>query len=249
MVDWVIANYRVLPKDVGLEPIDDVFPVIKPQGCKIEQTANFFNPEKILFDGEIWEALDNYNKAALILHEAMYWSDRLVGNATNSRRSRSIVGHMFLKDFQFPGVLEGVTDTKTICFASKISDVNDETRVYATFHMSDLNGEPAINFLHLGPQTSLVAKRLVIDDWDFTKAGEIYKGEPGNSVATYPTTTGGIEKDGVKIERVEEPVFDSETGKKIPGYFQVAFYLSSESTTYPGLTVPRTPISCGEIGQ
>ncbi len=93
----ILGKARVLPPEYSLEPVNDSFPVIGVKGCKIEQLARYLSSDELLIDGEIWAKLDETNKAALYLHETLYWRLRAAG-ATNSLRARRIVGYL-MNDF------------------------------------------------------------------------------------------------------------------------------------------------------
>ncbi len=93
-VNLVRTNMKITPPGTKLLPIDDSFEVIVPKDCSAEQAANYYSDKLILISGDIWTSLTETGKAALILHEAIYASNRLVG-ATNSRQSRHIVANIF----------------------------------------------------------------------------------------------------------------------------------------------------------
>jgi hypothetical protein len=88
------GTLEMLPVNVVLEPINDSYQVFIPKGCKIEQTARYVNQDKILVVSEIWAALDEQSRAALMLHESIYAGMRVLGE-TDSRRSRLAVGAAF----------------------------------------------------------------------------------------------------------------------------------------------------------
>lgn len=86
-----VSNSKViLPDGTGLLPVNDANNIIVPKNCQIEQLANFTNQNQVLVNGEIYNALDNTNKAALIVHEALYKIFRMYGT-TNSTRARKSV--------------------------------------------------------------------------------------------------------------------------------------------------------------
>jgi hypothetical protein len=95
MAHFINLRKIILPDGTGLEDIDDSHHVIVPKGCKIEQLANFTKQNQILIDGEIWKNLDNTNKAALLVHEALYKWFRNYG-ATHSIRARKFVSLGFM---------------------------------------------------------------------------------------------------------------------------------------------------------
>lgn len=97
VLEKIMANARVLPPEYRLEPIEDSFPVIGVKGCRIEQLARYLSSDELLIDGEIWASLNETNKAALYLHETLYWDLRRVG-ASSSLRARRIVGYL-MNDF------------------------------------------------------------------------------------------------------------------------------------------------------
>jgi hypothetical protein len=96
----VITKAKVLPPGLELTPINDSFPPAIPKGCKVEQLAAYQSDGGLYINGDIWPALDELNKAALYVHEAMYQFLRYHGKAKDSMRARKIVGLAF-SDFRF----------------------------------------------------------------------------------------------------------------------------------------------------
>lgn len=95
LANFISVRKRVLPDGTALEDIDDSHHVVVPKNCKVEQLANFTKQNQVLVDGEIWKSLDNTNKAALLVHEALYKWFRNYG-ATNSIRARKHVAYAFM---------------------------------------------------------------------------------------------------------------------------------------------------------
>lgn len=71
-IELANANMVFIPEGHELQPTDDAFPVIKRKGCKFEQLAIYTEDGELLVSQEIYDQLDNVNKAALVLHEAIY---------------------------------------------------------------------------------------------------------------------------------------------------------------------------------
>lgn len=71
-------------------PVDDANNVVVPNNCQLEQLANYTNQNQILVNGEIYNSLNDSNKAALVVHEALFKIFRMYG-ATNSVRARKSV--------------------------------------------------------------------------------------------------------------------------------------------------------------
>lgn len=90
----IFNKFKFLAPGVGIQPIDDSMDLLKPEGCEVEQLAFFKEANVILVNQDIWSKLDPRNKAALVVHEAIYQHQRRRG-AQDSRDSRKIVGHLF----------------------------------------------------------------------------------------------------------------------------------------------------------
>jgi hypothetical protein len=87
-------NSIYIPAGNELEPTDDAFPPIKKVGCKFEQLANYTNSGEVLISQEIFDRLDNVNKAAMFIHEAVYSIRRKALGETTSQISRKLVAHL-----------------------------------------------------------------------------------------------------------------------------------------------------------
>lgn len=89
-------NLIFLPSGTGLEPIPDGAEFIVPKGCTIEQAVNFHDYLHIYVDSDIWALLSETQRAAMLVHETIYWYMRDPGPKgnfveTNSIRSRRVV--------------------------------------------------------------------------------------------------------------------------------------------------------------
>ncbi len=94
--DWFLnatQHLVFLPEGTKLKQIDDSFEAVIPVGCVLEQTVNYVNDNQILVDTEIWNALSETQKAALMLHEAIYRHLRSSGEK-DSRRARHLNAHI-----------------------------------------------------------------------------------------------------------------------------------------------------------
>lgn len=120
-VEYVLKNYKVLPAEVGLEPIADSGHFIFPRDCKIEQVAVYRDDSnRIFFVNDIWMALDKVHKAALIVHEALYKNLRSP-KEMNSDRTRKAVAHAF-SGFEFKPLLDGIPEGNMIVCTSNDED-------------------------------------------------------------------------------------------------------------------------------
>jgi hypothetical protein len=108
-----LKESKFLPKGVNLIDVPDISIGIRPDNCKliqtIVQTANFEKQGyRYIIDTEVWDSLDNDNKAALIIHELIYREAVLPeNNHPNSLLARELnqlihsdkVKNMSLKQF------------------------------------------------------------------------------------------------------------------------------------------------------
>ncbi len=108
---------KFVSPSVVLKPVDDAAEAILPSECQLEQLAHYIDDDLLLVSEEIWNALSLTDKAALITHEAIYRMHRTNG-ATDSRRSRKVVGHL-LSGFQFEPVRSGLPSSAKLCVAKQ----------------------------------------------------------------------------------------------------------------------------------
>lgn len=148
----VVKNAKVLPPDIGLRPIDDSFSPALPKNCAIEQLAAYQINNELYIDGEIWQALDETNRAALYIHESIYKAMRSFG-AKNSVRSRKITGYL-LSGFPFkPAFDSGLQkpDDK-LCTAGDAPFWAADAAIFVHFHddlvtiyFVGLSGQPVVS--------------------------------------------------------------------------------------------------------
>jgi hypothetical protein len=104
-ISLIERNTIYIPAGNELEPTDDAFPPIKKKGCKFEQLANYTNSGEVLISSEIYDELDNINKAALIIHEAIYSIRRKALGEKTSQNTRRLVAHLMSTNGD-PAVIE-----------------------------------------------------------------------------------------------------------------------------------------------
>ncbi|WPU63496.1 hypothetical protein [Peredibacter starrii] len=94
----VDQNMLFIPLGNELESTDDAFPVIKRRGCKFEQLANYTDEGELIVSQEIYDELDNVNKAAFRLHEAIYSLRRKSRGDETSEATRRLTAHIMAKN-------------------------------------------------------------------------------------------------------------------------------------------------------
>lgn len=82
-----------IPEGSRLPVTNDASIPVLPNACKPVQVA-LYNNLGIQIDREYWEKLDDRNRAAIILHEALYFYRRVYG-AVDSDEVRRFVGRLF----------------------------------------------------------------------------------------------------------------------------------------------------------
>lgn len=110
----VNENIIFIPAGNELEPTDDAFPPIKKQGCKFEQLANYQDSGELLVSQEIYDHLDNVNKAALLVHEAVYSYRRKALGETTSQNSRKLVAQIISKNPDANAIDRSVSEVTSI---------------------------------------------------------------------------------------------------------------------------------------
>ena len=92
---------RMLPEGVALKPVSDYTSPIVPKNCAVEQLALFQDaPNRLLIVSDIWNKLDDLNKAALMIHESLYRTLRFSDKEADSNRTRLVVALAFT-NYQF----------------------------------------------------------------------------------------------------------------------------------------------------
>lgn len=99
-LEHIQKNTIFVPEGHELELTEDAFPIIKKKGCEFEQLANYTVDEKLVISEEIYNKLDNLNKAALYIHEAVFAIRRKALNETSSFNSRKLTAHLISSNLE-----------------------------------------------------------------------------------------------------------------------------------------------------
>jgi hypothetical protein len=95
----IYNGLKFLPVGVGLESIPDSGHFIIPKGCRVVQTINYRDWKNIFVDFDVWNVLSETQKAALLLHEAIYAYYREgnfeIDDEMTSSRARLAVATLF----------------------------------------------------------------------------------------------------------------------------------------------------------
>lgn len=145
---YIEKNLRFLPPGAGLRPIGDSIEFVVPKNCEIVQTINFRDNFRIYVDTDAWNALPETSKAALYLHEAVYWQLRTGGVENDSRRTRRIVSYMMSGGALPLRAKIPLTNGSNLqyCRSKTVNKRKDwDTKFFAYLH----NGKIVLQFLQL----------------------------------------------------------------------------------------------------
>lgn len=237
----VLKNLRFAPVGSELTPINDSFEAVLPKNCKAEQLANYYNDKLILVSEEIWQKLSETNKAALILHEAVYAAERIHG-ATDSRRTRHVVASLFDQKTDW-------VDPKDQVPAKTLRCVTDKGGFLA-WAFQDESGKWVMQFQILGGNQVMSKKRVVLHsekiNLEEAKTFPILKGDDliGTGTSMMTSIESNFEDaDYIAVKKRWEGIKDQH-GNQIPGYQTPKYYVSWISGTYPGTSTPEALLNC-----
>lgn len=142
LMDLVQSNIKYLPSGVHLTTVNDSNPTALPSGCELRQLAHYIDDSLVLIDSDIWTVLDDLNKAALIVHEAVYRFER-GPDTVDSRHARKIVGHL-LSDTILEPILEGVPDNPLFCWAFQKDFENSFSYTYKFYYLPIRNSSNVV---------------------------------------------------------------------------------------------------------
>ncbi len=243
-VDQVQKNMKVTPAGTQLLPIDDSFEVIVQSGCSAEQAANYYSDKMILVSGDIWGSLSETGKAALVLHEAVYASNRLVG-ATNSRQSRHIVANIFDPATKWTDTKDQIPQQALNCFST-----GGGLLMWA-FQAPDNSW--TLQFQVLGKSYVMSKKTVALRNgaFDFNEA-KTFPIMPGDDLVGTSSSTTSLAKslfeddDVITVSKKWEAVKDNQ-GQVIKGYQTPRYYLSWSSATFPKTSASESPLNCSAV--
>lgn len=238
----VQRKMTILPPNTKLDKVDDSYEVVLPNQCQVEQLARFYSEERILINGDIWSFLSETDRAALILHEATYAANRLVG-AADSRRSRHIVAHLFDPSTRWVDVKTNVPSDALTCIAM------NERVLFTAFQSESKNW--ILNFEILG-NSLVVSKKFAIvstvTELDFNEAAifPVSRGNDkiGQSMKLATSLISSFEgEDILLIEKIWEHPRSSD-GQTFLEYQTPRYYLSWTSGSFPKDKSSKMILNC-----
>lgn len=110
-ISLIERNSIFIPVGNELEATEDAFPAIKKSGCRFEQLANYQKSGEILISEEIYNHLNELNKAALTLHEAIYSIRRKSVGDKTSESARKMTSQLLAMNTDFEMIGKWISDT------------------------------------------------------------------------------------------------------------------------------------------
>lgn len=118
----IIQGFKILPAGVALKPVEDSYEVfLYDKNCEIQQLAHFLKTDSIIINGDQWLKMSNTQKAALVLHETVYYLTRLAGEE-NSKRARRIVSFLMSENMQIIAPTSNIPKESHICYGESTNN-------------------------------------------------------------------------------------------------------------------------------
>jgi hypothetical protein len=133
-----------------------------PDECSIKQLAIFYDETDLIYvDKNLWNKLDNMNKAAFVIHEAIYKVERQLGEST-SKTTRSFVQQQLTAKYQIP-INHGAENARYLCHT---------TGAEYAFGVTLNETGSTLHFLNFGMQ-SLLVKSTISLNYHFKIKGDL----------------------------------------------------------------------------
>ncbi len=228
----IINKFKEIPTGTHLPISQDATLPTLPPNCSFVQIAFYSDTENVIYlDNQLWNQLDSFNKAALVLHESYYHAAREL-KAKTSNDTRRLIGLAMSSELPEPILKPFWGDKKYLsCSVGDSNLKNDEyyqlmgrneTRhgktgvmLYAVIFKSRLAAFRTTAFLEGADINNFGTRAL--SHW-LTKASEIVLGDNWNFELD---VTGPYFKTGIRTWQ---------NGQKVPTYSEGYCYLTQSST-------------------
>ncbi len=193
LLEQINLNVHMLPPGNGLTPINDSSsPIVPPAGCMIVQAARYEMDDHIFINSDIWDHLDQTNKAALLVHETIYFWLRSLGEF-NSIRTRKAIGLAF-SDGKFESFDSAQPSNSIEC-----RDVQSSGWPFFTFHaFREANGNVIFQFSRAGGNFMLMKTTATFDKQQFADL------QSGNDNSIFTSFKSEMEQGRFAIRSTEE---------------------------------------------
>ena len=157
---------EMLPSVVGLKLTEDMGNIIIPKTCELAQLINYRNDGKIYVDSDLWNLLAPTDKAAILVHEVIYYYLRIYSEP-DSFRARKMVANLFsetpLKSVGIEGP-QNTNDTRIQCWHLNL----EESAKYGDLSFLVLKEEDKTKarFQIISGKTMISRSEMTFDDED-----------------------------------------------------------------------------------
>jgi len=193
-LDNLLKNIKMLPSGVGLKLTEDIDSIIIPKTCEIAQLINYRNDGKIYVDSDLWNLLNPTDKAAMLVHEVLYYYLRIYPEP-DSVRTRKMVAYLFSETpLQNIGI-EGPQNSSDIRI--QCSNLNsDESAKYGnlSFLVLKEKDKTKARFEVISGKTMISRSEVTFDDQDGLQELELKSMTESGIFITFYDGTPTIEK-------------------------------------------------------
>jgi|GEM_PF-4141073 hypothetical protein len=217
---WSISNSTInVLENIILNPTKDSYEAFFPKNCKVEQLAVYkdaSNNEKLYINYDLYKYMDELNKAALILHEAIYKDFRSSGDK-NSLRTRRLVSRLLAGKpiNQNIHVKDPNAKWMDCVSSSEILRENSFTFPATVVRLQELNGVVSAWGLYLKGSK-------VLEPSSYSGSVETF-----HDIKKHPDSQGGSNLTAGDIEREDEVYYTVSANKKK----QITLHVSGRSFT------------------
>lgn len=159
-LEIVKSNLIFLPIGLDIYDSDDVKAKIIPSNCEFKFAARFQNEidgPRIYVNKMVWESMDDLNKAALLLHEAIYKVLRDRVEDSDSKRTRVIVANL-LSNIEFENIYAEIPiDDAYYC-----TSTNKDLPSWAVY-LTETNSRYDLQLITIAGNPVLSKKTVAID--------------------------------------------------------------------------------------
>jgi hypothetical protein len=140
---------KILPPGFRLEKVEDSGEIFNlPSNCSIEQLANFQGISRIFIVGDYWNKMSETSKAGLVVHEYLWFFERITGVETSSRIRRTVARY-FASNFNFEKFNFSNLKVGDIACESLSAAQSNSKRMGSVFFIQKRNDEHTVTFSRL----------------------------------------------------------------------------------------------------
>lgn len=156
---WKKYGYRdeMITSGASLKKTRDAKSLLVPSHCKVKQLSiTVDQSEKTYVVSDIWDRLNEVNKAAYVLRSSVYHTLARSGGETDSEHARRTIGLAF-SGYQFESVLAGVPEKFTFCSSA------GDNPLYKLFAYENSEKKTVLQFLRFAGKDTATKSTMTVD--------------------------------------------------------------------------------------